>query len=458
MATTESARKHIFAFLRENAKIIPLRLLALLHNEYKGKNMGKTMAEKILSAHAGRDLKSGDVSTLCVDLAYVQDGTGPLTVRQIAKMGLEKLADPKRALAFLDHASPSPRLELSNDHKFLRDFCERSGAGLSDVGAGISHNIASEQYVKPGDVVVGADSHTCTGGALGAFATGMGSTDIAVAMALGTTWMRVPETWKVVVKGNWPKAVYSKDFMLHFIGTVGADGANYKALEFLGPAMQALSMTARFTMANMAVESGAKVGMFPSDAKTEAYLQDNGREGDYREIGPDADAVYEAQHDFDVTSLEPTISCPHFVDNTKTVREVAKDKVRVHQVFMGTSTNGRLEDFRVIAAMLKGKQISKGLRVLVTPGSRKVLLDGLADGTFAILAAAGCTITGPGCGACVGVHEGVLADGEVCLATQNRNFKGRMGNPNSFIYLASPATAAATALTGYITDPREFIK
>jgi 3-isopropylmalate/(R)-2-methylmalate dehydratase large subunit len=419
--------------------------------------MGQTMTEKVLSAHAAHKVRSGDYTTLCVDLAYVQDGTGPLTVRQIAKMGLDKLSDPKRAIAFLDHASPSPRLELSNDHKFLREFCERTGAILSDVGCGISHNVASEQYVKPGDVVVGADSHTCTGGALGAFATGMGSTDIAVAMALGQTWMRVPESWKIVVQGRFPKGVFSKDFMLHFIGTITADGANYKALEFVGPAMQGLSMAARFTMSNMAVECGAKVGMFPSDETTRTYLKEHGREGDYQELAADADAVYERVMDFDVTTLEPTVSCPHFVDNTKTAREVEKEKIKVHQVFFGTSTNGRLEDFHVVASMLKGKKVSKGLRALVTPGSQRVLLDGLADGTFRTLAEAGCVVTGPGCGACVGVHEGVLADGEVCVATQNRNFKGRMGNPKSFIYLASPATAAATALTGYITDPRAFL-
>lgn len=419
--------------------------------------MGKTMTEKILSAHAGREVKPNEFTTLCVDFAYVQDGTGPLSVRKLADMGLEHLSDPNRCMVFLDHASPSPRQELSNDHKFLREFCERTGALLSDIGGGISHNVVSERHVRPGDVVVGADSHTCTGGALGAFATGMGSTDIAVAMGLGHTWMRVPESWKVVVEGAFANGVYAKDFMLHFIGTARADGATYKALEFLGPAMAGLGMTGRFTISNMAVECGAKVGLFPSDGETAAYLRAQGREGDFREIAPDPDAEYERELAFDVSGLEPQAACPHFVDNVKPVAEAAKEGVRVHQVFMGTSTNGRLDDFRVAAEMLKGKQVAKGTRALVTPGSRQVLLEGMKEGVFQILADAGCVITGPGCGACVGVHEGVLADGEVCVSTQNRNFKGRMGNPNAFLYLVSPATAAATALTGRLTDPREAL-
>lgn len=417
--------------------------------------MGKTLTEKILSHHAGHDVKAGEFALACVDFAYVQDGTGPLTVRRLQAMGVLKLSEPSRSAIFLDHASPSPRLELSNDHKLLREFCRRTGAILSEVGNGISHNVASESYARPGDVVVGADSHTCTGGALSAFATGMGSTDVAVAMAFGQTWLRVPESWKVFVKSQFQPGVYSKDFMLHFIGTVGAEGAIYKALEFLGPAMEGLSMTARFTLSNMAVECGAKVGLFPSDEKTRQYLKEHGREQDYKPLAPDSDATYERVLEFDVSTLEPTVSCPHFVDNTKTIRQAGD--VKVDQVFMGTSTNGRLEDFQIAARILKGRQVAPSVRLIVTPGSRKVYLDGMKDGTFQTLMEAGGVVTGPGCGACVGVHEGVLGDGEVCVSTQNRNFKGRMGNPNAFIYLASPATAAATAITGKLTDPREFL-
>jgi 3-isopropylmalate/(R)-2-methylmalate dehydratase large subunit len=283
----------------------------------------------------------------------------------------------------------------------------------------------------------------------------MGSTDVAVAMAFGYTWMRVPESWKVFVKGNFPKGVYSKDFMLHLIGTVKADGATYKALEFLGPAMEGLSMTGRFAMSNMAVECGAKVGLFPSDAKTRQFLKEQGREDHFRELRPDPDATYERELVFDASILEPTVACPHFVDNTKPIREAGR--VAVDQVFIGTSTNGRLEDFQIAASILKGRKVHPHVRLIATPGSRKVYLDGIRDGTFQTIVEAGGVVTGPGCGACVGVHEGVLADGEVCVSTQNRNFKGRMGNPNSFIYLASPATAAATALKGELTDPREFL-
>jgi 3-isopropylmalate/(R)-2-methylmalate dehydratase large subunit len=417
--------------------------------------MGKTLSEKILSKHAGHEVRAGEFAVVCVDLVYVQDGTGPLTVRQLEKLGFKSLSSPQRTVVFLDHASPSPRQELSNDHKLLREFCQRTGAIISDVGSGISHNVASEQYANPGTVIVGADSHTCTNGALCAFAGGMGSTDIAVAMALGHTWLRVPESWKIYVEGSFQKGVYAKDFMLHFIGTVKSDGATYNALEFTGPAMESLSMAGRFTISNMAVECGAKVGLFNADDITRQYLEALNRSEQYLPLSADPDATYEKTLPFDVSTLPPMLACPHFVDNVQPVNSAGS--VPVHQVFIGTSTNGRLEDFRQAAAILKGKKVAGGVRLLITPGSRRVLLDGMADGTFQTLAEAGGVITGPGCGACVGVHEGVLGDGEVCVATQNRNFKGRMGNPNGFIYLASPATAAATAITGKITDPREFL-
>ena len=417
--------------------------------------MGKTLAEKILSEHAGHDVKAGEFAVVAVDFTYVQDGTGPLTVRQLDAMGIEGVFDREKCAVFLDHASPSPRQELSNDHKFLRAFCERTGAILSEIGGGISHTVAAEKWVNPGDVVVGADSHTCTGGALGAFATGMGSTDIAVAFAFGQTWMRVPETFKIAASGQFLKGVYSKDLMLHLIGTTRADGATYKALEFVGEAFDTMSMAGRLAMANMAVESGAKVGLFPPDGTTRAYLEAAGRGDKYREIASDPDAAFEQVLEFDVTALPPQVACPHFVDNVCAIEDV-DEEVKVDQVFCGTSTNGRLEDFQIAAKILKGRKIAPGVRLIATPGSRKVHLGGMADGTFAAFMEAGGVVTGPGCGACVGVHEGVLADGEVCVSTQNRNFKGRMGNPKGFIYLVSPATAAASAVTGRLTDPREF--
>jgi 3-isopropylmalate/(R)-2-methylmalate dehydratase large subunit len=391
-----------------------------------------------------------------VDFTYVQDGTGPLTVRQFQAMGAEKLFDPSKCAVFLDHASPSPRLELSNDHKFLREFCGRTGAVLSDIGNGISHTVAAESYVNPCDVVVGADSHTCTTGALGAFATGMGSTDVAVAFAFGQTWVRVPESFQLVCRGRFPAGVYAKDLMLDIIGRLRADGANYKALEFVGDSIESLSMPGRMTLANMAVECGAKVGIVPPDETTRRYLEAAGRGDKFRAVRADPDAAYERVEAFDVGSLRPMVALPHFVDNVRAIEDV-EDAVKVDQVFIGTSTCGRLEDFQIAARILRGKRLAPGVRLIATPGSRKVYLAGLADGTFATFMEAGGVVTGPGCGACVGVHEGVLADGEVCISTQNRNFRGRMGNPNAFIYLVSPAAAAASAVTGRLTDPREFL-
>jgi 3-isopropylmalate/(R)-2-methylmalate dehydratase large subunit len=417
--------------------------------------LGKTISEKILSAHSGQNVKSGDFVVVNVDLAYVQDGTGPLAVRQFKAMGFKDVPNPKRRMLYLDHASPSPRRELSNDHKLLREFAQETGAILSEIGQGISHVVALESYVNPGTIVVGADSHTCTGGALGAFATGMGSTDIAVAFGLGKTWMRCPETFKIRVEGEFAKGVYSKDLMLHIIGMIGADGATYKALEIGGSTIDGLSMDARATMSNMAVESGAKVGLIRPNGVAKKWMEEHGRADGYRDIAPDADAQYERVIEIDAATLKPTIACPHFVDNTKTIDEV--ERIAVHQVFLGTSTNGRLEDLRIAAAMLKGKRVAPGTRLIVTPGSREVYAQAMAEGLLQVFVEAGGCVTGPGCGACVGVHEGILGDDEVCVATQNRNFKGRMGNPNGFIYLASPAMAMATVIEGKIADPRDYL-
>jgi 3-isopropylmalate/(R)-2-methylmalate dehydratase large subunit len=266
----------------------------------------------------------------------------------------------------------------------------------------------------------------------------------------------VPETFKVIADGKWPVGVYGKDLSLKIIGDIGADGATYKAFEYTGTAIDTLDMAGRMALSNMAVEAGAKVGLIASDSLTRNHLQKLGRGNDYRELNPDPDAEYERIVNVDVNALEPMVACPHFVDNVTSIGEI--DDVKVNQVFIGTSTNGRLEDFQTAASILKGRRVHPGVRLICTPASRAVHLKGLEDGTFIALMEAGALVTGPGCGACVGVHEGVLADGEVCLSTQNRNFQGRMGNPNAFVYLASPATAAATAITGSITDPREFLK
>jgi 3-isopropylmalate/(R)-2-methylmalate dehydratase large subunit len=390
-----------------------------------------------------------------VDLAYTQDGTGPLAVRKIQEMGFERIFNPNRTLLFLDHAAPSPRFELSNDHAFLREFAQKTGAKISDVGSGISHQVVAEKEVRPGDVVVGADSHTCTGGALGAFATGVGSTDAAVAIALGKIWFRIPESIRVVVEGNLPVGVFGKDIILHLIGKIGAAGATYKSLEYTGDTIENLDMAGRLTIGNMAVEAGAKVGLFASDGVTRGWLDRMGRSGDFRRVAPDSDARYERTVTIKAGDLKPTIACPHQVDNTKTIDEM--EEVRVDQVFLGTSCNGRLEDLQIAARMLKGKTIHPGTRMIVTPGSSLVYKEAMRDGTMEALVEAGALITPAGCGACVGLHEGVLGDGEVCLATQPRNFKGRMGSPKSFIYLGSPAVAAATAIEGKIADPRKYL-
>jgi len=417
--------------------------------------MGKTLAEKILSAKADAEVYAGDIVVVPLDLVFAQDSTGPLTLRQLNEISPNTIHNPERTILFIDHSAPSPARELSNDHIFLRSFAEEKGVVLSDIGEGVCHQIVAESFARPRDIIVGADSHTVTAGALGAFATGMGSTDIAVAMALGKTWLRVPETIRIVVHGRFAQGVYAKDLILHLIGHIGADGATYKALEFSGETVTAMTMPERLTIANMVVEAGAKVGLFPSDSVTQSYLGNQGRGDQYIALAPDADTNYESTIEIDAAHLEPTVSKPHTVDNIALAKELKR--VHVAQVFIGTCTNGRLDDIRVAASILKGRKRHPHTRLILAPASQKVLLRALAEGYITTLVESGATIVPPGCAACLGVHQGVLGDGEACLSTSNRNFKGRMGNPAAFIYLASPATAAATAIRGEITDPREVL-
>jgi len=417
--------------------------------------MDKTLAEKILSDRSGVDARAGDIVISKVDFAFVQDTTGPLTLRQFQESGFARPSSPRACAIFMDHAAPSPNREQANDHLFLRKFAAETGCQLFEVGQGVCHQIVAEQFACPGDVIVGADSHTVTGGALGAFATGMGSSDVAIAMALGKNWFRVPETFKINATGRFPRAVGVKDLILYLIGKIGADGANYKALEFTGPAVARMTMSQRLTIANMAVEAGAKVGLFPSDEVTRAYLEGQNRGEKYRPLQPDTDAVYEKVIEINAGQLVPMVAKPHTVDNVATAAELKGTKVQ--QVFIGTCTNGRLEDLATAARFLKGKQKHRDVRLLVAPASRAVMEAAMRTGYIQTLVKAGAIILPAGCAACLGVHQGVLGDGEACLSTANRNFKGRMGNPDSFIYLASPATAAASALTGEITDPRELL-
>ena len=417
--------------------------------------MAKTLAEKILTQKSAGDACAGDIVISRVDLVFVQDTTGPLTVRQFQAGKFKKLASPQKTALFFDHAAPSPNRQLSNDHQLLRKFAQDMGCLKYDVGSGVCHQIVAEALAKPGDVVIGADSHTVTAGALGAFATGMGSSDVAVVFALGKTWLRVPESIKINLKGKFGTGVGAKDLVLHLIGSIGADGATYKALEFAGDGLANLTMSDRFTMANMAVEAGAKVGLFPSDNITQEYLKAQGREKDFQPLAADKDAVYEKTINIDLGTIEPMVAKPHQVDNTVTAKELKGTKIQ--QVFIGTCTNGRLEDLAIAAAILKGKKRHPDTRLVVAPASPKVLLEAIAAGYIRTLLEAGAVILPPGCGACLGLHQGVLADGEACLSTANRNFKGRMGNPEAFIYLGSPAMAAASAIKGEISDPREVL-
>ncbi len=415
--------------------------------------MGKTIAEKILSEKSGKDCYAGDIVIAKIDQIALQDGTAPLAIRRIRELK-RPIEAADRTHFFVDHAAPSPRKELSNDQKLIREFAEEIGADFNPPGEGIIHQLMVERFVNPGDLAVGADSHTCTYGALGCFATGMGSTDVAIAVVLGKNWFRVPETFRIEISGKLPKGVFAKDLILHIIGELGVDGATYKALEFHGETVDSMDMDSRLTMANMVVECGAKVGLFKTDEVTRRFLAERGREKFFREVKPDEDAEYEKELHFDA-DIEPMIAKPHNVDNVCPVSEV--EGIDVDQVFVGTCTNGRLSDLEVVARILKGRRVRKGVRLIVAPASREIYLKAMELGYLKVIVEAGGTVIPPGCGPCVGIHMGVLADGEVCVSTQNRNFKGRMGNPNAFIYLSSPATAAASAIKGRIADPREFL-
>jgi len=411
-----------------------------------------TMAEKILSQKVGKTVTAGEIIVSDIDFLLAHDGTAPLAIEQFLKLEVEKIFDPSKILLVIDHAGPSPSDKVSNIHKMMREFASKQGCHFRDVGYGVCHQIVVEEFAEPGMVVIGADSHTCTHGALGAFATGMGSTEVAVGMAYGQTWLKVPETIKVEVVGELKWPLSSKDIALHVIGELGTDGANYMAVEFVGEGIEKMSMDSRLTLTNMTVEAGAKVGFCPFDKVAQNFLlTERGKLFGYLE--PDKNADYSDEIIVDARNIEPVVALPHSVDNVKAVREV--EGIEVDQVFIGTCTNGRVEDLQTAARILEGKKVKDGVRLIVQPASRKIYLKALKEGIMEKLLAAGAIINPPGCGPCVGRHLGILGDDEVCLSTQNRNFIGRMGNPKAKIYLASPAVAAASAVKGVITSPTE---
>lgn len=417
--------------------------------------MGKTIAEKILSLHSGRDLSAGDFAVCDVDFCFGQDGTSSIIIDRLKELGARVFNKDKFCMV-IDHSAPSPSQGVSAVHKKMRDFSSKEETQIFDIGCGVCHQVVPESgKIVPGDLVIGADSHTCTYGALNVFATGMGSTDVAITVASGKNWFRVPETVKVVLEGKLPKGVFAKDLILYIIGQLGADGCTYKSIEMYGEAIEKMSMDARFTICNMAIECGAKALILEADKKTLAWIKGRHPQRNLNPQKADKNAVYVAIKRYNVSKVQPQVAKPHAVDN---VADAAKLKqVKINEAFLGTCTNGRLEDLEIAAKLLKNRKVSADVKLIVAPASREIYLDAIKKGLVEIFIDAGAAMVTPGCGPCVGTHNGVPADNEVVISTANRNFKGRMGNPNAFIYLASPATVAASAITGKITDPRKFL-
>ena len=415
---------------------------------------GKTIAEKIFSAHSGTDAHAGDIVIADVDFVMGQDGTSPLAIKAIERMGVTEVFDPKKVALVMDHSSPSPIEGVSALHTMMREFGKQTGCTVYDVGEGVCHQLIPEKgHVTAGDLMVGCDSHTCTYGAINVFSTGVGSTDGAAAMASGKLWFKVPETLKVTYNGSLRPGVFSKDLILYLAGQIGADGATYEAIEFNGPVIDDLSVEARMTISNMAIEVGAKAGLMNADEKTLAWFEGRG-EKTPKPQNADADAVYARVLEFDTAEIGPQIAKPHAVDNVSPIEEV--EGTPIAEGVLGTCTNGRLEDFAIAAGILKGRKVRSDVRFIVAPASRQILLDAIDAGYIQTLVAAGAALVTPGCGPCVGTHNGVPSNGENVISTANRNFKGRMGNSNSFIYLGSPATVAASVIEGKITDPRKY--
>lgn len=420
--------------------------------------MGMTMTQKILADHAGvPSVQAGELLTAKVDMVLANDITGPVAVSEFEKAGFDRVFDKEKISLVMDHFTPNKDIKSAQQCKKIREFAGKHGiVHFYDVGdMGVEHALLPEKgLVAPGEIVIGADSHTCTYGALGAFSTGMGSTDIAAGMATGEAWFKVPSAVRFELTGKLSKWVSGKDVILHIIGMIGVDGALYKSMEFTGDGVASLSVDDRLCIANMAIEAGAKNGIFPVDKKTEEYLKDKVSRK-YKVYAADEDAVYDETYHIDLSAIKPTVAYPHLPENTKTVEEA--DDREIHQVVIGSCTNGRLEDLRIAASILNGRKVKKGVRLIVIPATQKIYLEAMKEGLLEIFIEAGGAVSTPTCGPCLGGHMGILADGERAVSTTNRNFVGRMGHTGSEVYLASPAVAAATAVLGRIATPEDLV-
>ncbi len=419
--------------------------------------MGMTMTQKILAAHAGLDeVRSGQLVLADLDMVLGNDITAPVAVREFEKIGLDKVFDTAKIAIVPDHFTPNKDIKSAEQCKMLREFAhDMKVENYFEIGEmGIEHALLPEKgLVVAGDLVIGADSHTCTYGALGAFSTGVGSTDMAAGMASGKGWFKIPQAIRFELTGRPSEWVSGKDVILHIIGMIGVDGALYQSMEYTGDGIAALSMDDRFTIANMAIEAGAKNGIFPVDDQTIAYLKEHGSRP-FTIYEADADAQYDRTITIDLSKVRPTVSFPHLPDNTRTIDEVGD--ITIDQVVIGSCTNGRIEDLRTAAKIMKGKKTARGVRVIIFPATQKIYLQAMREGLLEAFVEAGAAVSTPTCGPCLGGHMGILAKGERCVSTTNRNFVGRMGHPESEVYLASPAVAAASALTGKISNPEEL--